>query len=59
MERVGRVMGNQLRCLGLTMNFAPVVDVDTTYLDAGGGSGATGPSGASGRSDWSLLTSSG
>lgn len=29
MERVGRVMGNQLRCLGLTMNFAPVVDVDT------------------------------
>jgi beta-N-acetylhexosaminidase len=29
LERVGRVMGSQLRCLGLTMNFAPVVDVDT------------------------------
>ncbi|HKO92943.1 MAG TPA: beta-N-acetylhexosaminidase, partial [Polyangiaceae bacterium] len=29
LERVGLVMGQQLRCLGLTMNFAPVVDVDT------------------------------
>jgi len=29
LERVGRVMGHQLRCLGLSMNFAPVVDVDT------------------------------
>jgi beta-N-acetylhexosaminidase len=29
LERVGRALGNQLRCLGLTMDFAPVVDVDT------------------------------
>lgn len=29
LERVGRVLGQQLRCLGLTMDFAPVVDVDT------------------------------
>lgn len=28
-ERVGRAVGKELRCLGLTMNFAPVVDVDT------------------------------
>ena len=28
-ERVGAVMGAELSCLGLTMNFAPVVDVDT------------------------------
>jgi beta-N-acetylhexosaminidase len=29
LERVGRALGNQLRCLGLTMDFAPVIDVDT------------------------------
>jgi beta-N-acetylhexosaminidase len=29
LERVGAVMGAELSCLGLTMNFAPVVDVDT------------------------------
>lgn len=29
LERVGRALGDQLRCLGLTMDFAPVVDVDT------------------------------
>jgi beta-N-acetylhexosaminidase len=29
LERVGAVMGAELACLGLTMNFAPVVDVDT------------------------------
>lgn len=29
LERAGRALGNQLRCLGLTMDFAPVVDVDT------------------------------
>lgn len=28
-ERVGCAMGRELACLGLTMNFAPVVDVDT------------------------------
>jgi beta-N-acetylhexosaminidase len=28
-ERVGRAVGAQLRCLGVSMNFAPVVDVDT------------------------------
>lgn len=28
-ERVGRAVGAELRCLGLSMNFAPVVDVDT------------------------------
>jgi beta-N-acetylhexosaminidase len=28
-EKVARVMARQLRCLGLNMNFAPVVDVDT------------------------------
>lgn len=29
LARVGRALGQQLRCLGLTMDFAPVVDVDT------------------------------
>jgi beta-N-acetylhexosaminidase len=29
LERVGALMGAELACLGLTMNFAPVVDVDT------------------------------
>jgi beta-N-acetylhexosaminidase len=29
LERVGAVVGAELACLGLTMNFAPVVDVDT------------------------------
>jgi beta-N-acetylhexosaminidase len=29
LERVGAVMGAELACLGLTMNFSPVVDVDT------------------------------
>lgn len=29
MERVGLAMARELRCLGLSMNFAPVVDVDT------------------------------
>jgi len=29
LERVGAVLGAELACLGLTMNFAPVVDVDT------------------------------
>ncbi|MEO8178515.1 MAG: beta-N-acetylhexosaminidase [Deltaproteobacteria bacterium] len=29
LERVGAVLGAELSCLGLTMNFAPVVDVDT------------------------------
>jgi beta-N-acetylhexosaminidase len=29
LERVGSALGRQLRCLGLTLNFAPVVDVDT------------------------------
>ncbi len=29
LERVGRIVGSELACLGLTMNFAPVVDVDT------------------------------
>lgn len=29
LERVGAVMGRELACLGLTMNFSPVVDVDT------------------------------
>jgi beta-N-acetylhexosaminidase len=28
-ERVGRVLGRELACLGLTLDFAPVVDVDT------------------------------
>lgn len=28
-ERVGRVLGRELTCLGLTLDFAPVVDVDT------------------------------
>jgi beta-N-acetylhexosaminidase len=28
-ERVGRAVGSELSCLGITMNFAPVVDVDT------------------------------
>ncbi len=28
-ERVGRAVGMELRCLGISMNFAPVVDVDT------------------------------
>ena len=28
-ERVGRAVGTELKCLGLTLNFAPVVDVDT------------------------------
>lgn len=29
LERVGAVIGRELACLGLTMNFSPVVDVDT------------------------------
>jgi beta-N-acetylhexosaminidase len=29
LERVGRALGSELKCLGLSMNFAPVVDVDT------------------------------
>jgi beta-N-acetylhexosaminidase len=29
LERVGAVVGAELACLGLTMNFSPVVDVDT------------------------------
>lgn len=29
LERVGALLGAELACLGLTMNFAPVVDVDT------------------------------
>lgn len=29
LERVGAVIGSELACLGLTMNFSPVVDVDT------------------------------
>lgn len=28
-ERVGRAVGEELHCLGVSMNFAPVVDVDT------------------------------
>jgi beta-N-acetylhexosaminidase len=28
-QRAARVLGHQLRCLGITMDFAPVVDVDT------------------------------
>jgi beta-N-acetylhexosaminidase len=28
-ERVAKAVGRELRCLGVTMNFAPVVDVDT------------------------------
>jgi beta-N-acetylhexosaminidase len=29
LERVGSALGRELRCLGVTLNFAPVVDVDT------------------------------